>query len=157
MIQRIQSIFLLLTAIVMIVVMFLPIWSKTNETGSELVQLNAIALTYMEDGNLVTKKDTFYIAILCAVSAGLALFSIFQYKNRLRQIQWNTLNSLAMGAILGLTYYYTTKGNALLNPDVQGTFHVGFYIIAAALFFNSLANRFIRKDEKLVRSADRIR
>jgi hypothetical protein len=62
-----------------------------------------------------------------------------------------------MGGCLGMTYYYSTKGDQLLSHETIGDFQMGFYVIAAALFFNSLANRFIRKDDRLVKSADRIR
>ncbi len=157
MIQRVQSIFLLLTAVVMISVIFLPLWEKTGSEGDEYISLTAIELIYMDQGEIAMRKDTFYIAMLAGLSVLVALYSIFQFKNRLRQMQLGALNSLLMGGALGLTYYYTVKANALLEPRTQGEFLIGFYIIAAALFFNLLANRFIRRDEKLVRSADRIR
>ncbi len=157
MIQRVQSIFLLLTAIAMICVILLPLWEKTSSEGDEFISLTAIEMIYMDRGEIALQKDTFYIGLLAGLAALVALFSIFQFRNRLRQIQLGALNSLLMGGSLGLTYYYTTKANALLEPNIQGNFLPGFYIIAAGLFFNLLANRFIRKDEKLVRSADRIR
>ncbi|XOV92808.1 MAG: DUF4293 domain-containing protein [Bacteroidota bacterium] len=157
MIQRVQSIFLLLTAIIMIAVVFLPLWQKTSTDGSEYITLSALELIYMDKGEISLQKDTFYVALLAGLAALVAVYSIFQFKNRLRQMQLGALNSLLMGGALGLTYYYTTKANALLEPSIQGEFLTGFYIIAAALFFNVLANRFIRRDEKLVRSADRIR
>ncbi len=157
MIQRVQSIFLLITAIVMVAIFFLPLWDKTGSEGDQYLLLSAISLTYQENGELILQKDTFYIALLSGLAAIVALFSVFQYKNRLRQTQLGALNSLLMGGTLGLTYYYTTKANAMLEPNIQGNFLTGFYIIAVGLFFNLLANRFIRRDEKLVRSADRIR
>ena len=41
---------------------------------------------------------------------------------------------------------------------VLGTRHgFGLYLPGAAVIFNLIANRFIRKDEKLVRDSDRIR
>lgn len=141
----------------MITVCFLPLWDKSGNGGEEYVSLTALELIYMDQGEISMRKDTFYIALLAGLSALAALYSIFQYRNRLRQMQLGALNSLLMGGALGLTYYYTVKANALFEPMEQGNFLVGFYIIAAALFFNLLANRFIRRDEKLVRSADRIR
>lgn len=157
MIQRVQSIFLLLTALVMIAVCFLPLWEKYGSEGQEYISLSAMELIYLDNGEVAMRQDTFYIAILASFAALVAIYSIFQFKKRLRQIQLGALNSLFMGGTLVLTYYYTVKANALLDPMVQGNFLIGFYIIASALFFNLLANRFIRRDEKLVRSADRIR
>ena len=162
MIQRIQSVFLLLVALVMIAVVFLPMWVKIDAGVQEMVTLNAFQLEYAaydESGEktIMAIKDTFWVAVLALAAAGIALFSIFQYTNRLRQIQLGALNSLVMGGCLGVTYYFSTIGARMLPTEGPGTFQEGFYIIAAALLFNTLANRFIRKDEKLVRSADRIR
>lgn len=162
MIQRIQSVFLLLVAMVMIVTLFLPMWNKFDPQAMEVVDLNAFQLVYAsvdESGErtVMATQDTYWVAVLAILAAAIALFSILQYKKRLRQIQLGAVNSLVMGACLGLTYYYSTLGDQMLNPQEIGNFQAGFYIIAAALLFNSLANRFIRKDEKLVKSADRIR
>lgn len=162
MIQRIQSVFLFLAALVMISVLFLPIWGEVDIEEQEMITLNAFELEYVEVDNtgnetVVTEKDTWWISVLATLAAGIALFSIFQYRKRLRQIQLGALNSLMMGGTIGVSYYYSYKGDQMLNPDDPGQYYAGFYIIILALLFNSLANRFIRKDEKLVRSADRIR
>ncbi|MEQ8469572.1 MAG: DUF4293 domain-containing protein [Marinoscillum sp.] len=162
MLQRIQSVFLLLVAVIMITILFLPMWNKIDQGVQEVVTLNAFEMVYSsydEAGNLtpMATEQTFWISVLAILAAAIALISMFQFKNRLRQMQLNTLNSLIMAGVLGSTYYYSTIGDKMLNPDSVGNFQIGFYIIAAALLFNSLGNRFIRKDEKLVRSADRIR
>ncbi|VXD20806.1 DUF4293 domain-containing protein [Marinoscillum sp. 108] len=162
MIQRIQSVFLFLVAAIMVTVLFLPIWNKLDLDAQEKVTLNAFKMVYSSydeagEPTVMASVDTFWISALAILAAGIALFSIFQYKARLRQMKLGALNSLIMGGCLGMTYYYSTKGDQMLNPNTAGNFEIGFYIIAAALLFNSLANRFIRKDEKLVRSADRIR
>lgn len=162
MIQRIQSVFLLLVALVMLTVLFLPLWNKLDVEVMESVKLNAFNLTYSKvdmDGteSIINTKPTFWISVLAVAAAAVAMISIFQYKNRLRQIQLGALNSLLMGGCLGFTYYYTTIAEQVVAPQMVGTFQVGFYIMAAALFFNALSNRFIRRDERLVKSADRIR
>lgn len=162
MLQRIQSVFLFLVAVVMVTIMFLPLWSKVDQEVQEVVTLNAFEMVYSsydDNGELtpMATQQTFWISVLAIIAAAIALISIFQYKNRLRQMQLNTLNSLMMAGVLGTTYYYSTIGDKMLDPEMPGNFQAGFYIIAAALLFNSLGNRFIRKDEKLVRSADRIR
>lgn len=162
MLQRIQSVFLLLVAAVMITTLFLPMWAKFDAEAMEVATLNAYQLVYStvdSAGNetIMAVTDTYIISALAVLGAAIALFSIFQFKNRLRQIQLGALNSLIMGGCLGMTYYYSTKGDQLLAPETIGNFQTGFYIIAAALLFNSLANRFIKKDDRLVKSADRIR
>ena len=162
MLQRIQSLFLLVVAIVMVSILFLPMWNKVDVNAQEVVELNAFELVYSsfdESGEFtpMATVDTYWISVMAILAAAVALISIFSYKNRLRQMQLNTLNSLLMGGCLGFVYYYSTKGDQMLNPETVGNFQIGFYIIAVGLLFNSLGNRFIRKDERLVRSADRIR
>ncbi|MFZ9045968.1 MAG: DUF4293 domain-containing protein [Cyclobacteriaceae bacterium] len=163
MIQRIQTIFLFVAAVAMICMLFFPIWQKVNESKTEMAVMNAISLSYMQldaaDGEMVEKasKDTFYIAILAVISAVIAGFSIFQYHNRLRQIQLGAANSFVVFITMMVCLYFTLKSEAVLEPKLQGTYLIGFYFPVVALLCNMLANRFIRRDEQLVRSADRIR
>jgi hypothetical protein len=67
------------------------------------------------------------------------------------------LNLLLIVATFGLQFYFSNKGEALLNPKLEGEFQPAFYLPTLALMLNLLANRFIRRDEQLVRSADRLR
>lgn len=161
MIQRIQTIFLFGVFAIMIATLFLPFWQEANLETREIVNINAFDLVYLENSELtgdriIETKPTWYISILAILAAGTALFSIFQFKNRLTQIKLGALNSLFMVGEVGLIYYFSTKAEPII-PDHQGSFLVGFFIITIALLFNSLANRFIRKDDRLVKSADRIR
>lgn len=162
MIQRIQTVFLFLAAVVMVAFLFLPIWGKVDFEAGELINLNAFQLVYTQENEageevIISVKETYWISIAAILAAAVALFSIFQYKNRLRQIQLGALNALLMGATIGLSFYYSTLGDKMMPTEYPGEYKVGFYVIIAALLFNMLANRFIRKDEKLVRSANRIR
>ncbi len=163
MIQRVQSIFLFLSAVFMIAMIFFPLWEKVDVGKNEKVTLSAIALVHeSKDINtgavtIVSKTDTFYVAGLAVLSAIVALFSIFQYSNRLKQMKLGALNSLIMGASLGISAYFLLGAEEAFFSQLQSNYLPGFYFIPAALFFNLLANRFIRLDEKLVKSADRIR
>lgn len=164
MIQRVQSIFLLAAAILLVVALFFPLWSETDIQKQERAELNVYELRYEkinEDGSrgeLINVKQTFYLSIFLFVGAGIALFSIFQYKNRLRQIQLGALNSLVIAAsFLVALFVYIRKAEVLVNLEAQGEYEMGFYLPIVALICNSIANRFIRKDENLVRSADRLR
>lgn len=154
--------FLLLVAVIMVAVLFLPFWNKIDIDTMEAVKLNAFTLNHVQIGSdeseiVMASKPTYWISVLAILAAGVALFSIFQYKNRLLQMKLGALNSLIMAGSLGFSYYYSTVGDKLVKPETIGQFQIGFYIIAAALLFNSLANRFIRRDDRLVKSADRIR
>ncbi len=164
MIQRIQSVFLLLTAVALIVALFFPIWSEVSVEKRERAELNVYELRYEKinddgsRGEAFNVKNTMYISFFFFAGAAIALISIFQFNNRLRQIQLGALNSLVIGGSVIFSWFvYINKAELLVDPAKQGEFGVSFYLPLVALLLNSFANRFIRKDEKLVRSADRLR
>lgn len=175
MIQRVQTLFLLAVSLLMITFLFVPIWKKEIKKNGESISiaesvdkvvLNAFKVSYTHtetsgQGIVISKKlgeeNTVYIGGIAILSALTALFSIFQYHNRLRQIKLGFLNSLLMSAVLGTVFVGIKSGNSLLSESGSEDFMVGFYLPIIALLFNLMANRFIRKDEDLVRSVDRIR
>lgn len=127
-----------------------------------MAYMDAYSLSYKEmndQGEMVTvgSKQTFYIAIAAIVSSLLAAFSIFQYRNRLRQIQIGAANSFVVMITMFTSLYFILKSESVIAPDLQGVYLIGFYFPVVALMCNMMANRFIRRDEQLVKSADRIR
>ncbi len=160
MLQRVQSLFLAITGICMIVMVFFPLWSKTNTTGSESFVFSSMGvyIVQMETGERTMEYSPYIaISILAMISAGIAFFEIFQFRNRLTQIKIGALNSVVMGITLGLSIYFITQFDKEIMPMVAGVFHAGFYLPAVAMFSNVVANRFIKRDEKTVRDADRMR
>lgn len=158
MIQRIQSVFLLLLALAMGSVLFLPIWSKSDPVSGQHLVMTAISLSYApSDPGMSVSTSTWPIAALATASMFVALIEIFQYRNRLRQLQLGLLNLLLIIATIGTSFYYTSIGEQQLNLKIMGSFEAGFYLPTLALLLNLLANRFIRRDEQLVRSMDRLR
>ncbi|PRY88922.1 DUF4293 domain-containing protein [Mongoliibacter ruber] len=160
MIQRIQTVFLFLLMVAMVLVMLFPIWQQVDPGQVQLMTLTAWSLTTVDVTSqevIASESKVMVIGILALVSIGLAAFSIFSYKNRGKQMMINMFNSLAMVVNVGFIVYFTYSANADFNPQVNGAFVLGFWAIFAALVMNMLANRFIKKDENLVRSVDRIR
>jgi uncharacterized membrane protein YraQ (UPF0718 family) len=157
MIQRVQTLFLFLISIGMGVSLFTPSWEEKGPQGEEAV-LTAFNLEYQKAEVVVSTTPTFYIAILAVIVAAVALYSIFQYRNRLLQIKLGALNSLLMAALLGCMMYFATQvGEDLVDQAAQGKYETGLYAVILSLVCNMVSNRFIRRDEQLVRSADRMR
>ncbi|MBX0333785.1 DUF4293 domain-containing protein [Pontibacter sp. HSC-14F20] len=165
MIQRIQTVFLALIVVAMVSLLFLPLWSKVDITTGEEVVLTAWSLffqTVNEQGEAVqagaqTGTSTIAIGILAIVAAGVALYEIFQYKSRLNQMKFGLINSMVLIALFGTSFYYANYvGNGMASGN-EGNYEAGFYMPILALLLNALANRFIKRDEDLVRSADRLR
>jgi len=166
MIQRIQTLLLLGVAVCMGMVLAYYIWGKTSADQSELAVLTAFKVEWVDtagtlsdrsDDTVIRTESTWYIAALAITASLIAIFSVLQFKNRLNQMKLGALNALVMAATLGLSYYKIYQLEGMINPEAQGNIQLGFFLPALAMILNILSNRFIRKDEKLVRSVDRIR
>ena len=135
MIQRVQTIFLALASILNLSVYFTPIYEKA-----------------MSDPQLwigIGLASSLLIAIL------LNLISVFLYNNRTSQLTWVKRAALfqviGFGFCVGVLFSLGGIGTYLWD-EALGT---GFVFLG--LIFQILALRFIKKDEELVRSMDRIR
>jgi len=165
MIQRIQTVFLFLLALAVIAMLFLPLWSKTDAATGETVVLTAFHLESQvlnEQGEIsgagsLPSKSSIAIGLLAIAAAVIALLEIFKFRNRLTQMKLGLLNTLVLAALLGTTFYYAAYAGNEMVTGTDYTYHAGFYMPMLALLLNALANRFIKRDEDLVRSADRLR
>ena len=158
MIQRIQSVFLALLALAMGSVLGLPLWHKID--GRMLQELTLTAFGFVGNGMPELPAGVgpvWAIGALAGTSAAVALAELFQFRNRTRQQVLGQLNLLLITATLGAGFYFANQGEQLLNIKLEGQFQIGFYLPTLALLLNLLASRFIRRDEQLVRSMDRLR
>ncbi|MCC5920225.1 MAG: DUF4293 domain-containing protein [Cyclobacteriaceae bacterium] len=165
MIQRIQTLFLIITAVCCALMLHpsFAFWEKVDEEQELVVTLNSSYLAKLDISDkarptVIEEKMTFYLAAVAALMAGLAVFSIFQYKNRIAQIKLGIVNSGLLALyILGVVLITIYMAEPMLENGEGGSFKIGFFLPFIAILFNRLANRFIKKDEDLVRSVDRIR
>ncbi|GAB5410216.1 MAG: DUF4293 family protein [Balneolaceae bacterium] len=135
MIQRIQTIFLLLAALSSVAVYFTPIYTRAMEDPQEWIG--------------------FGLAISLVVASILSLYSIFLFKNRKSQIAWvkraALVEVIALGFSTGVFFSLGGIGTYLWDEAI------GTGLIVLSFGFQLLALKFIHKDEKLVKSMDRIR
>lgn len=160
MIQRIQSIFLGLVAVMMALIAGFNYWQKTAMDGSSRVYLNAIGRAILEKGEAQPNLEYFpytFVSVLALVSCGIAIYELFQFKNRLLQLKLGAFNSLFMGGTLVLMVLFINQTEDMIDAGRRVMPSIGFYFPVGAMICNIIANRFIRKDEKLVKSADRMR
>lgn len=160
MIQRIQTVFLFLVVVAMGVTIGLPIWEQTmSGSGTEdSWNLTAFTLSNLNPaGEVIQSSSKWYIGALASFAGLLALVSIFQYANRTRQMMFNMINSLVMVVLVAAIFLTTNGVNTEIGAETNGAYQPGFWAALVAMVCNMLANRFIRKDEMLVRSVDRIR
>ena len=125
----------------------------------EPILLNQINKKYVDIiGDSVLEKPIYYIATAAALALILTIFTIFQYKNRIRQMLLVALNSLLIGVTLAASVYHIQNDAIkIAGTGQESGYYIGIYAAFIALASNWLANRFIRKDEKLVKDADRMR
>lgn len=142
MIQRKQTLFLLAVAIIAILMFFVPFFKYTSDTRNGYFNL----LSFKSVPNSI------YLLILDITIVLFSIIVIFLYKNRVLQYKLSNLLMLLNVFITGLAFVLRFNDNI---TEVQVTFWAFLPIIGAIFAF--LAAHFIKKDEQLVRSADRIR
>jgi hypothetical protein len=154
MIQRIQTVFLFLAVIALVLFNIFPYWQGTAQPEGEAVKLLSYAL---QTGALDQPELAFGLYTLVAGISGIALIllivEIFSYKNRLNQMRIAIGISFIMSLNLVLMTFFIVD----LQKEYEGTFGLGIFVFAMAMLLNILARRFIQKDEKLVKSVDRLR
>ena len=161
MIQRIQTLFLILFIGSIITTFFFPAWQKiemgdNNEKVKIIVTGSISSTNFIENDNIII-YDHFYISGTLIICCLLALYSIFSYKNRLTQIKIGTINSLFTSLVIFYFLYEVFYNEKYIDINDKISFLISFYLIFLAIFFNFLSNRFIRKDELLVSESNRIR
>lgn len=115
-----------------------------------------------------TNMTTWPLVTLAIVSGAIGLICIFLFKNRRLQMRLATLGFMTTLAYVFLLFFWAvdryadeflgfglTKYQSSATPDVS--WGAGAFIPMAALVFFFLAQRAIRKDEAMVRAADRLR
>jgi Domain of unknown function (DUF4293) len=158
MLQRIQTLLLAVVAIAMLATTALPMWEKSSAALNEKVTLTSYALEHFKGTTSVSSANTMVIVILALISVCIAAFSITQYKKRMLQMTLGLINSILIAIVLGYTFYQVFKvGIPMFEPENQGSYSAGFFTTVLAMLCNMIANRFIRRDEMLVKSADRMR
>ncbi len=179
MIQRIQTLWLILAAGCMVLCLLMPVAKYSYEnmpTEGQRVeaQLDLIAqdgpdmakqmgepvVTYSQK---LTGMTTWPMVTLAVASMALALVCIVLFKRRLFQMRMAMVGFLITLIYVFLLFFWAVDRYAdLLSAGMGGTqpevtWFVGAFAPMGALVFFFLAQRAIKKDEALVRAADRLR
>lgn len=147
--QRIQTVFLGIAAIALIVALVLPLWEA--RAGEEIIVLTPFYL--------LKSGDYFYYpyaltAVLTVAALTLVFLTIRRYDNRLVQMKLGLFNTLILTGIMICIVWFVLSLNKQYPIARNG---YGMFSIFGAVICNWLAVRFIRRDEKLVRDSERLR
>ena len=153
MLQRIQTVYLLLIVVLTITTLFLPL--AVLQAGNDLFSFDASGVsTLMGEPELI--YPTWGLFVLTAIIAIVALVTIFLFKRRILQIRLCVFNALLMLGFYGffayLAYNFTSSFEGM---SLNVRFGLAFPLVN--LILDYLAIRNIGADEALVRSLDRLR
>jgi hypothetical protein len=137
MIQRIQTVYLFIALVILGALPYIfPLFTMSD--GKEFRFMS----------------DSFY-TVLFGLSTTLTLISILYFKKRQHQFVLNRLTIILNLILLGLFVYRSLNlSGEAVQVSEKG---IGMFLPIVAIVFLALANRAIKKDEDLVKSADRLR
>ena len=147
MIQRIQTVFLFLSAVFAGVLFFVPITSF--DLGNEIVNLSIFGA-----GNSVKALPLLILTILMLL---IPFVTIFMFKKRELQLKLSSLNVFLNAVFCGLIFLFydnSIQENLLVETI---TYAFGTYIPLINMVLSVLAMRWIKKDIELIKSIDRLR
>ncbi|MGV8878022.1 MAG: DUF4293 domain-containing protein [Sphingobacteriaceae bacterium] len=155
MIQRLQSIYLLLASLALFALFLFPI---AHDVIIDNIP-KTIKLTGMYEiinGQEVQTTSFIILNIAAVIIALLPLVVIFFYKKRKRQL------SMCYGtvlAIIGMSFWVAqTIKNVVAGASITANnYSIGALLPSIAIIMMIFAIKGIRNDEKLIRSADRLR
>lgn len=140
MLQRIQTIWFLVATIVMGLTFLFDIYQQTGIANV---------------ANLTLGNDVIGI-LLVVISMAMSLYTIFLFKNRKRQITFSWFSIIV--ALVTFAYLYLaceqyTEKNGIMN----GHYWIGLFMPLLSVVFLFMGMLGIKKDEKLIKSLDRLR
>ncbi|PHS34747.1 MAG: hypothetical protein COA92_02410 [Sulfurovum sp.] len=144
MIQRIQSIYLLIATLLSGGLIFIVnLW--VNEQGIKFFVMDS----FNTENTLLKVMGGLFFA-----SALLTFITIFQFKNRQLQFVLGRLSILTNFILVGIVVYFSQNLSGEINVSEKG---IGLLIPILTIVFVVIANKAIKKDEELVKSVDRLR
>lgn len=155
MIQRIQSIFLLLASLAIFALFLFPI---AHNVYIDNIPKNIKVTGIYEEvaGQMVRTTSFLSLTIVSIIMGIIPLIIIFRYKNRKQQL------ALCYGfifAMIGFSFWMSqTVQNIVETARIRTeNYGIGALLSSFSIIFILLAIRGIKSDEKLIKSADRLR
>jgi hypothetical protein len=155
MIQRIQSIYLLIAALCSGLLLAAPLYNIETATATYQLFLGGMVQTNPKDTILTSQPAILAVGILLTL---FPIIILFLYKKRQVQMRLAVSAMMANTAMLLLLVGIVNKSiEHITELHVKETYGFGLILPALSIVFLFLANKAIRKDDNLIRSADRLR
>lgn len=151
MIQRIQSVYLLVVTVLLIIAACSPVGQFVAADDVTTHVFKPLGVT-MADGIFQSTWGLFGILLLSAI---IDFCTIFLFKNRMLQVRMTVFSTILLVGyyIAFLVFVY------ILKDDLVASFRIGWTLCLPliSIILNYLAFRAILRDEVMVRAADRLR
>lgn len=158
MIQRIQTVFLFIVAVASICLFFFPLAGIYSDTHTYKFFIYELRNMVPGEASIFNRNAVLPLAALDVITGGVALWALFSYKNRIMQLRLVRVAIFAdiiMLALVFFVYANIIERTLHVSPDYMG--EAGIYFPLVMLIFLILSNRYIIKDERMIRSIDRLR
>ena len=152
MIQRIQSVWLLLASITISLLIFIPIVNTAVGSVQYVLTAQGIYEKVGTQGKQI--EATLPLLVSTVAIALLSIFNIFNFRKR--QFQ-KRIAIVTIVLIIGLSFWCSQFAQKLPGGLENANYNVGLFLPVVAIFFTTMAIRGINNDEKLIKSADRLR
>ena len=161
MLQRIQSLYLLIAALAIALLFFVTIYQvETTTEPITRVSMSVTTVAVIQSDSALTAPPQFQLFpfSLNMILITLIIITIFWYKNRIQQNLLTKLCILLNSGLIVLLLLSTDKLKAMvMSTTFTAAFKPGIILPLISLVLLFLAGRSIMKDEALVKSADRLR
>jgi hypothetical protein len=156
MIQRKQSIYLLLVTIMMSFVLIRPYAELSLKDGKTLVFQSLSIKMYSGPQEYIKYKNTLPLFLAVIFAGALSFINIFYYNRRILQIRLCIINYILLISILIIMfiYYYSLRTEM---DNIRHAFRLAGVYPIIGIIMNFLAYRAIHQDELLVTSYNRLR
>ncbi len=152
MIQRIQTVFLIFAFAFQLAMVFIPVASFVLP-DKKIIEFVISGL--QSDSILNLESFSFFILLLFIFNELMLFVIVFLYKNRTLQMKSCFINIILLVFFQLLLFFFIWDAGQVENVLTNYKVVMAFPLLSA--IFTYLAFRSIKKDEKLIRSIDRIR
>ncbi len=153
MIQRIQSVYLFFASLAIYALYLFPIVNILSAFGAKKIMVTGV---YEIINNQVAQTEPFtLLTIITAILGLIPIVLIFYYKNRKKQATLVYINAVL---VIGYSFWLAQTIKSVAGKELEiSDYSIGAGLTSISILFLILAAKGILRDEKLVKSADRLR
>ena len=158
MIQRIQTVFMLIAFVCFVLPFFFPLAGIYGNTSTYMFYIYKFQNMVPGESSVFNNTAVIPLAALDVIAGVMVGAAIFSYKKRILQMRLVRFAIFLDVILLALIFFiYAGIIERTLSVTPNYISEAGIYFPLIALIFLVLANRYIMHDERTVRSLDRLR